>query len=76
MLPKGGAIHLLVIARWVARAVGQGMSNARADWWSIFSLLIPAMEIVPSIIVAVLSVVVRILMIGATVAKHIEDGLE
>ena len=74
---QGRSKYSLVIARWVAGAVGQGMSNAGADWWwPIFSLLIPAVAIVPTIIVAVLSEVIRLLVSGATVAKHIEDGLE
>ena len=70
-------IYSLVITRWVAGAVGQGMSNAGADWWwPVFSLLKSAMAVVPAIIVAILSKIIRILVSGATVAKHIEDGLE
>ena len=68
-LRDGGSCSL-VITRWVAGAVGQGMCNVWADWWAVFSLLVAVMAIVPVIIVAVSSEVVRILMTGATVAIH------
>ena len=74
-LQDGGSCSL-VITRWVSGAVGQGMSNVGAGRWPIFSFLIPTMAIVPAIIVAILAEVVRILVAGATVAKHIKGGLE